>query len=235
MSRTFKINRTYHGETVPMYKKTRITLNEGVTVLVGCNGIGKTTLMSQIKALLQQDHIPVISFDNLHDGGSKAISAASFFEDFQFMAEAFTSSEGENIVLNVGNFASSLGYFIKTGKVSTRSSRLSDAFRQALNGDKQETHEVPNERWILMDAADSGLSVDNIVEIKDVLFKMILKDAGDTKVYIVVSCNEYEMARGENCFDVYNGKYRKLKTYEAYRKFILKSREWKNQRYSTEQ
>ena len=48
---------------------------------------------------------------------------------------------------------------------------------------------------------------------------------------IVVSANEYEMARGENCFDVYNGKYIKFKDYEEYRQFILDSKEIKEKRY----
>ena len=38
------------------------------------------------------------------------------------------------------------------------------------------------------------------------------------------------MARDEQCFDVYNGKYVKFTDYEEYRDFILQSREWKNQR-----
>ena len=104
------------------------------------------------------------------------------------------------------------------------------AFARAVWGDQEEP-EVPNERWILLDAIDSGLSVDNIVDIKEYLFKTILEDAGDTTVRILVSANEYEICRNEQCMDVHTGKYRTFKGYESYRKFILKSREIKNKRY----
>ena len=232
MSRKFKLHKRYYGEDYDLYKKRTITINEGVTVLVGCNGSGKTTLLHQIKDQLKRDNIPFVSFDNLHEGGSRAMSTAAFYNDFAFMGTAMASSEGENIVMNIGTLASTLRHFIKTGATSRRSDALERAFAKAMWGDdKNEAKEVPNERWLLLDAIDSGLSVDNIVEVKEYLFKTILQDAGDTKVYIVVSANEYELARGENCFDVYNGKYIKLSNYERYRKFILKSREIKETRY----
>lgn len=233
MSRSFKLEKDYYGEGYSLYKKKNITIEDGVTVLVGCNGIGKTTLLHQIKDQLKKSNIPVMSFDNLKDGGSRAITAASFYNDFNFMATAMASSEGENIVMNIGNLASNLRQFIKTGETNNRSDRLANSLAKAMWGDKTEEKEVPKERWLLLDAVDSGLSVDNIVDIKEYLFKTIFEDKGDVDVYIVVSANEYEMARGEKCFDVYNGKYVSIKSYERYRNFVLKTREIKDKRYSS--
>ena len=71
----------YYDDDYDLYKKRSITINEGVTVLVGCNGSGKTTLLHQIKDQLKKDGIPFVSFDNLHDGGSRAISSAGFYGD----------------------------------------------------------------------------------------------------------------------------------------------------------
>jgi predicted ATP-dependent endonuclease of OLD family len=231
MSRKFKLETDYYGEDIKMYKKGTITLEEGVTVIVGCNGIGKTTLLAQIKQQLNKENIPCFSFDNLHEGGSHARAAAASENDFTFMATSMASSEGENIVMNMGKIAQALGHFVTTGESVKRGDRLTQAFAKAVFGE-QKTHVNSKERWILLDAIDSGLSVDNIVDIKELLFQTILKHKGDTSVYIIVSANEYEMARGEQCFDVYHGKYRQLKTYEAYRKLILKTREIKDQRYS---
>ena len=84
--------------------------------------------------------------------------------------------------------------------------------------------------WIFFDAIDSGLSVDNVVDVKECLFKTIFDDNPNTDVYIIVSANEYELARDESCFDVYNGKYIKFKDYEDYRNFILKTRKIKDKR-----
>jgi ABC-type cobalamin/Fe3+-siderophores transport system ATPase subunit len=231
MSRKFKLEPDWYGEDIRMYKKKTITLEEGVTVLVGCNGIGKTTLLQQIQASLTKQKIPVLSFDNLHEGGSKSLSSAAFNGDWAFAATAMASSEGENIVMNVGQLAGILRRFIETGQVSKPRDKLARALARVM-GDTETEEVTSKERWILLDAIDSGLSVDNVIDIKEQLFQTILETKGDKEVYILVTANAYEMARGEQCFDVYNGKYIKLKTYEAYRKFILKTRAIKGQRYS---
>jgi hypothetical protein len=100
------------------------------------------------------------------------------------------------------------------------------------NTDNDESEKEPvKERWILLDAIDSGLSVDNIVKLKEELFKTILEYNEGNEIYIIVSANEYEMARQEQCFDVYNGKYITFNDYEEYRQFILETNEIKLQRY----
>lgn len=215
-----------------LYTKKEFEFKPGVTVLVGCNGCGKTTLLHQIKDYLKSKKVPVVSFDNLHDGGSNARSEAAAMNDFTFLATASFSSEGENIVMNVGRLARTLRPFIQTGESQNRGDRLCKAFARAVWGNQEEP-EVPNERWILLDAIDSGLSVDNIVDIKELLFKTIIEDSETQgiKTFLIVSANEYEICRNEQCMDVHTGKYRTFSGYESYRKFILKSREIKNKRY----
>lgn len=234
MSRKFKVIKRYYDEDYDLYKKRSITINEGVTVLVGCNGSGKTTLLHQIREQLKKDGIPFVSFDNLHEGGSKAASAASFYGDYGLMGAMMSSSEGEGIVISISRLASTLREFIQTGESQTERDRFSRSFAKALWGDEEEKKEVPNERWILLDAIDSGLSVDNVVDLKECLFKTILEDDYTGKIFILVSANEFELCRGENCFDVYNGKYVKFSNYEKYRNFILKSREIKDKRWEKE-
>lgn len=226
MSRKFKLVSDYHEEGVNLYKKKTITLKQGVTVLVGCNGIGKTTLLRQLKDSLKKENIPYIEFDNLKDGGSSARSQACYMGNFNFLSEAMCSSEGENIVMNISQLASRLGNFVKTGEDRSNRNRFAEIFSKEENRE-----ELSNERWILLDAVDSGLSVDNIVNLKEQLFATILEHNFGTEIYIVISANEYELARNEQCFDVYNGKYVKFKDYEEYRDFILESRNIKNSRY----
>ena len=232
MSRTFKIPREPYHEGDKIYTKSTVTIEPGVTVLVGCNGSGKTTLLKHLETQLKKEKIPVFSFDNLLNGGSNAVSSAAFYDDFSFVSTAITSSEGENIVMNIGRMASNLRPFIKTGKSTSRQDQLANAFAKAVWGDdaKSKENNVPKERWLLFDAIDSGLSVNNVVEVKEYLFKTILADAGDCDIYILVSCNEYELAREENCFDVRNGKYIRFADYEEYRNFILKSAQEKQKR-----
>ena len=205
-SRTFKIDRDPCDVGCKIYKKSEITINTGITVLVGCNGIGKTTLIMTLKEQLKEDKTPFICFDNLRDGGSAARSMAGFRNDFTFLATAAFSSEGENIFMNMSRFAKQITTFI------------------------QGNNRCGKELWIFMDAVDSGYSVDNIEDVKNFIH-LILKDyENNNDIYFIISANEYEMARNEECFDVLRGKYIRFKSYEGYREFIMKTREEKNKR-----
>ena len=206
MSVKFEFPTNPHDD-VRLYRKKNIELNPGITVLVGCNGIGKTTFLTLIKEELKKIKMPYISFDNLQDGGSNSRAEAGFFGDMGFLATALLSSEGENIMMNIGKQATKIGRFVKE-------------------------HPDTKELWLLFDATDSGLSIDNVCEIKEYLFKTILEDPRnkDKEIYIIVSANEYEMANGEQCFDVYAGKYLTFKNYEDYKTFILESRQKKEKR-----
>lgn len=205
-----RIYQDYYGEDIKMYQKSEIILESGLTVLVGCNGAGKTTLLKQIEENLKKENIPYLYFDNLHDGSSHARSEEAFYGNFEFVAQSMWSSEGENIVMSLVRFARKIGDFFKNNKDN-------------------------NELWILLDAIDSGLSVDAIVDLKEGFFGTIFERNPDKEIYIVSAANEYELARGEKCFDVINCRYISIKSYERYRNVILKSREQKNDRYDEEE
>ena len=191
-----------------LYYRSKVSFEPGVTVLVGCNGCGKTTLIRQIKRLLEKDDIPYVAYDNLHDGGSNARQKAGFYGDVEFMATSMCSSEGENIVLNMGNMARSMGGLTRK-------------------------HPDAKELWFLFDAVDSGLSIDNVVDIKEYLFKTVFEHNKGKEIYIIISANAYEMCRGEKCFDTYLCKYISINSYDEYRDFVLKSRERKDKREET--
>ena len=74
-----------------------------------------------------------------------------------------------------------------------------------------------------------------IIEVKE-MFKSMLEDtnAMGLELYLIVSANEYELARGENCFDVNKGQYITFRDYEDYRSFILKSKAKKENRIEEE-
>jgi predicted ATP-dependent endonuclease of OLD family len=231
MEKKFTLIKDYYDEGYNLYKKKTVTLNSGVTVLVGCNGIGKTTFLNQIEHSLEKDNIPCIKFNNLEEGGSDSLSKAIYNGDIEFFASGVQSSEGEHIVLNMTKFAERLSKFVKEGKDPKEDNF--DKLRKMFTDKEKDTKniELPKERWILLDAVDSGLSVDNVIEIKD-LFDTILKYNFGNEIYILISANEYEMARNGQCFDVYNGKYVQFKSYDDYREFILKSRNIKDKRYN---
>ena len=206
MKRTFKIEREYYEEGQKLYKKKHVTFESGVTVLVGCNGCGKTTLINHLKYEIEKNlKLPCVYYDNLKQGGKSSMHDAFYYEDYAFASTIFSASEGEGIVLNMQRIAAKIG----------------NMFKQHPNSE---------EYWILLDAIDGGLSIDAIVDIKEGLFKTIFDTYPNKKIYIIVSANGYEMARGEKCFNTVNCEYINIKSYERYRNIILKSREYKDKR-----
>ena len=203
-----------------------VSFEPGLTVLVGCNGAGKTTLLQNVRDEMKKQNIPYHLYDNLKDGNSTSIAEAFFFGNSELGAALCYSSEGEAIKINFGQLSTKFKRFLQDGFFDTKSNRLARIFQ-----DESEEKEVSNKRVLLFDAVDSGLSVDSIVEIKSV-FDLILQDAKEfgVEVYLIISANEYELARGTNCFDVNEGKYVTFADYEDYRSFIIKSRKKKEKR-----
>ena len=207
MSRQFTLNNDWYGEDdFNIFKKKKITIKSGLTVLVGCNGAGKTTLLKQIEQSLKNKDIPVMLHNNKSDGERELKSRAALYGDFNIVAKLMMSSEGENIVSVMSEIARKMGDFTRK------------------NNDAKEL-------WFMFDAVDSGLSIDNVLEIKEQLIPIVFEHNVDKDIYFLISTNSYEFARGENCFDVINGKYIKFADYEEYRNYILKSKEQKLERY----
>lgn len=203
-----KLIRKYYDDHV-FFKKSEVEFEPGVTVLVGCNGYGKTTILECIKAQCRTDDIFFIEFESVGDR-QRDRSVASFYSDIDFLASSFCSSEGEKITMSLGKFARSLGSFVRN-------------------------HSNVKTLVVTMDALDSGYSIDNVVEAKELLFKTVLKDCESkgVELYIFVTANAYELVSGEKCFDPIKGEYISFENYEQYRKYILNTRKIKDRRYKT--
>ena len=228
--RIFNVETRPYGEE-KIFTKKRIEIKPGVTILVGCNGAGKTTLLQWIEEQLKQENVPYICFNNLHDCGSNSRSEALYNNDIHLLASLTCCSEGECIATNLMNLSKKLTYFMEHGKTNDRFSKLNNLMKEFItNGDEQQSEPV-KERWVLLDAVDSGFSIDNIIDLKEYLLKPLTKLDFDGEIYIAISANSFEMANGEQCLDVYNGKYTTFSDYEDYKNFILKSRERKEKRY----
>lgn len=197
-------NKYYEDEK--LFSRLNIEIKDGITILVGCNGTGKTTALKQIEAQLSHDNIPFVSHSNLENGAKQMRDRAIHVGNYDFVAQVFCSSEGENIVNAMSQIAMQIGQKCRNN--------------------------TADEFWVLLDAVDSGLSIDNIIDLKEFLRNTVIAENSEKTVYILISANEYELCRGENCLDVTNGKYISFNDYEEYRNFIIKSRDKKDKRYN---
>jgi len=197
-------------DKIKMYKKKYANLKPGVTVLVGCNGAGKTTLIRQITEFVRNnDEVLLLKYDNWEDGQRKTMQDNLLFGNSKELACQVQSSEGENIIINIGNLATKIGSNMTRYKEDPKYKRY----------------------IILLDAIDSGLSIDHMVYLKK-FFNAVIKDSTEDKpVYIILSTNSFEFAYEMPCYDIMEGKYITFKDYEEYREFILKTAKLKDIRY----
>lgn len=222
--------RNPYDEGFSTCRRKEVEFKPGLTVLVGCNGSGKSTMLKNIKEELHKKKIPMFFYNNEHDGSSNSIEKSIFLGDINFAATAWTSSEGENISLNLSKIASTWRNFILTGEVNDLSTKFTKSFRKTCDIDNKKI--TSKKRFILLDAMDSGYSIDNVIEMKS-LFDLVLEDSEKMgmETYIIVSSNEYELACDTDCFDVTEGKYINFSSYEDFKKFILHTRKKKDKRY----
>lgn len=209
--RTFSIVSDWYGDKTKLYKCKSVTIKEGLTVLCGCNGCGKTTLLHQIEQALRSENIPVLTFNNLTDGGDTLTSEFIFSNQMDLAASSICRSEGEKIRQSIDVFAKKMGRFIA---------------KEVFLNNKREV-------FFLFDSTDSGLSIDNVIDLKQQLFQTVITDCKEKGItpYILIAANEYELVRGEEqCLEVPKLKYRKFSTYESYRKYIIATRKAKNKR-----
>lgn len=230
MSRVIKTWRDPYDAGFNTCRRKEVEFKPGMTVLVGCNGAGKTTMLKNIRAKLKMEDIPVFFFDNVNDGGNHSISESLFRGDTTWGAMAMCSSEGENITMNLGKCALKLRQFLKTGDDGSSFHLLAQTLDD-MRGTKKE-EKVTNECWILLDAMDSGYSIDNIIEMKE-FFKEVMDDAKSmgVELYIIISSNEYELACDSDCMDVTEGKYVTFTNYDEYKKYIMHTRKKKDRIY----
>lgn len=190
MAKSIQIKDWFH-----IHNGFRLEIDTGYTALVGPNGAGKTTILRQLEEQAKDAGAHVFRYDNLNEGGAVARQRYEFQGDVVLMATVMTSSEGEQIAINFGNTVRKLGTAVK----------------QAAKAGKP--------IFILLDALDSGASIDRIREVRG-LFNLISKDAAD--VYIIAACNSYEMAKGADCVDVRTGEHLRFPDYETYADFICR-------------
>lgn len=185
------------------YRKS-CTLKPGVTILVGCNGSGKTSLIHSLEGTISI-FSTYADYSDTSDGRSSAREMFAFYNNLEAVATSMMSSEGENVSINLIHAIHTIKQYIA------------------------ENHEIFKKFYIFLDGIDSGTDIETIDFIKDTIFKDLISvfDAYGITLYIVASANNYELVRDMDCMEVYSGKYRRFSDYEEYRNYILKTYQYK--------
>lgn len=231
MERFIKIPKDFYDSGFDICKEDGIFFQEGVSILVGCNGTGKSTVIKCIKKELDQNNIPFIKHDNYRENNKSNIMDRALEKgQFDILSASAMSSEGENIDISLGLTLQIIRDFLINGK----SNDFGNIFKY-IRDDNDTNKELSKERWILFDAVDSGYSIDNIVTFKEVI-NIILDDSKKLGVntFIVIAANSYEMAVDLPCIDIWTGNYIKFSSYSNYKSYILETKNRKNERLSDE-
>ena len=177
----------YHNET--------LELKPGITILVGRNGAGKTSLIRYLEYESKKGEFNFRSFDNYSDGGQNAIQRVLEYGKVEDFFEQATGSEGMRIFTNFGKFIEDFGCFMRN---YDRSKPL----------------------IVCLDAVDSGLDIEGLEQVKSGL-DFILEHEKGTEIYFLVSANNYALVEGSSCLDIYDFSYRTFASYIEYKEFIL--------------
>ena len=183
-----------------LYKEKIHDLKKGITVLIGCNGAGKTTFLDLLENKFKDNENWLVK--NYNTERTKSFLEEGYGSSTTFI-NVIKSSEGESNTIVIGEMFQDLGNQIK-------------------NSEKENI-------MILFDGLDSGISVDQFDDYFKV-FKLIQNDCKDKNLYFIFSTNSYEFAKNYNCYFLQENKYiESPKTYEEFKKIIIESKKIKKE------
>lgn len=214
----FKITVATHpfGDSLKLYQRKEFTFKSGINSLVGCNGSGKSTLIDCfLIPQLRKQKIEYYKYNDRQEGGSHLMDALlNHYGDTEGLVQMVLSSEGERIVCGLVRVVQALPKFLKENKGKPA--------------------------FLILDAIDSGMSVDEIGEIKEVFLDTIIPDAKSrygVDLFIVIAANNYEWCNDPRIvnINVTNATELSFKNYDDYKNHILKSRLYKDKQRGSDE
>ena len=204
MIKSISINKGSNLEEILFFNKMNL---EQVTLLFGANGVGKSSL---IKGILKQKEIKfncdketkLYSYINTEQNfrnmdKNSNLSYKDMFNPYLFKQkfDASELSEGQSIIYS-----------------------LQDIFELCV-----QIKDDSNDSVILLDEIDSGLSIDNVEYLSDKIKEITDKYSN---IQFIIAFNNFEFCRNfPKVFNMYNGKYITIESYEQYRNIINSNRE----------
>lgn len=232
--RTFNIhNKDYYIEGT-LYKANKLTLQENdVYCLVGCNGIGKSTVLYQmihdndnsLKETAYDLKDEYNAFSNLFNSKNK-----NEYDEFYILINKDTKlniKDDDSVLHNL------FGNFMSTGEQNVHNilPNLPNIIESLNKLEKLENKEL----YVMIDDLDVGVSIDVLIELTKIIDKLELKlKKLNINYYIVITANSYELARRFKCIDVINMKEISFKDYDDYANYVSETRKYKDTRNKKE-
>ena len=225
------ITRDPYYEEEYLFKKDQLTLTDQVTVFVGPNGYGKTTLVNMLKEALERDG--AISFSNnayarglarafeLAKADESAKDRANIgFISYDSHADDHTNSISASLV---NNNMRQLLLRRESSEGENNLISLADLFDNA----QAVANENPNLKHLIIfvDGIDSGLSVDKInfiIRNLDLKIKQVESQNPDLNVALVFTANHYEMVRNLPTVDPITFETVNYNDYKEFRSDMIK-------------
>ena len=212
-------------------KSVEIPKNK-ITCLVGCNGMGKTTTLEEIKQFLESSGVQDVADTDEYNAMASAFRSLSNKKEKKPVGYILYFDKGAKFVLGKKkSWIDDLGLsqmWMSNGESVV--SRLNGAFEAiTIFAKKAIAEQVPF--WLLIDDVDAGTSIDVISEVKASLIDLSnYLNKNNLEHYIIVTSNSFEFARDLDCLYVRNMKPVRFSEYEEFKKFVLKSRKAKEKR-----
>lgn len=222
----FNIKREPYEEGQKIFNKNQFEIGDNsIVCFVGCNGSGKSSLVNEIidnlkneKATNLQKEVYKFNFGNTPKFNDK-------------LAYILFNKNSENNGSMQDHFFNSMELnYMSTGEgILRRNGRALQVIGQYIREHRD------TELYIFFDDCDAGTSIDAINDIKPV-FSFIINDCLKRNIncHIILTANSFEMCKDLDCIDVQTFKHKHFKTYDSFKKFVLKSREKKNKRDANE-
>lgn len=228
--RVFEIyNENYHNENQTLYKSNKLVLQaNNVYCLVGCNGLGKSTILHQM------------IYDHHNSLNKTAFDIGSIINPYSLMGNLKKGKENyEEFYILLNNQTYPTRYQVEDNDVYSIFGKFKSKGENTIHNLSPSLKSIFNvvktlkdkEVYILLDDLDVGVSVDVLIELSGVInrLELLLKDL-NINYYIVITANSYELAKRFKCIDTITMEEVSFKDYGDYLKYVCNTRLYKDTR-----